>query len=288
MGTETKILWTDSTFNPWIGCSKVSDGCKHCYAEALDHRLGHGRWGAGKPRHKTSAANWKLPLKWDLQARKDRRRHRVFCASLADVFDAEVDEAWRAELFELIRITPSLDWLLLTKRPENIPWMLPVGWGDGVPNVWLGTSVENQETADLRIPLLSKVPARVRFLSIEPLLGPVELNGLVALKDYGGGILTTWLNIHWIIVGGESGAGARPFELAWARSILKQCKRANVRVFVKQLGAAASDPENGLAGHALKIPSDAQALIARRLVDRKGGDIDEWPEDLRVREFPAR
>ena len=173
---KTSIEWTDFSFNPWEGCQKIGPGCDHCYAEARDVRFTGGtHWGPGAPRRLTSRANWNLPVRWNADAAKAGTRPRVFCASLADVFDNAVDLQWRADLFNLISITPNLDWLLLTKRPGNIAKMLPATWGDGYPNVWLGCTIVNQEEADRDIPKLLAVPAAVRFLSMEPLLGPVDL-----------------------------------------------------------------------------------------------------------------
>jgi protein gp37 len=270
MGTETKIEWCNHTFNPWIGCTKVSPGCKNCYASALDRRWGHDRWGAGKPRQRTSAANWKQPISWNKAAEKASVRRKVFCASLADVFDAEVDPEWRKDLFRLIRATPNLDWLLLTKRPENIRELWPFSTAPSAaswPTIWLGTTVENQQQANERIPKLAYIDAAVRFLSCEPLLEGLDL--------------TEWLDedktgfvhlIDWIIIGGESGPGARPFQLSWARNLVHQCRdggRGEAAPFVKQFGAK---PE-GIAG-------------PLKLVDRHGGDWSEWPPELRVREYP--
>lgn len=262
---HTKIQWADHTFNPWIGCTKVSEGCKNCYAEALDKRFGKRRWGSSAPRERTSEANWRKPLLWNKKAQEAGERHRVFCASLADVFDAEVPQKWRNDLWSLIVATPSLDWLLLTKRPQNARWdgMMPRRWLEsGTPaNVWVGTSVEDQQTAEKRIPLLLDAPAPVRFLSLEPLLGPVDLT---RLADDVGARDGLEAGIHWVIVGGESGPGARPCEVEWIRSIVDQCRLNDVPVFVKQLGSRAG------------------------LTDPKGGDPAEWPMDLRVREFPAQ
>jgi protein gp37 len=231
MGENSKIEWTDHTFNPWIGCTKVSTGCKFCYAETLmDTRYGRAKWGTNGTRVRTSAANWKQPLKWNRQAEKDGVRRRVFCASLADVFEdrAELVE-WRTDLFKLIDATPHLDWLLLTKRPENIKRMWREindrGWlDDRRHNVWLGTSVEDQATADERIPILAGTNGLcdVRFLSMEPLLGPVELSQ----------VDPSW----WVIVGGESGANARPMHPDWVRSIRDQCFERGCHFFFKQWG----------------------------------------------------
>jgi protein gp37 len=231
---NTKIEWTGTfdangvlqagyTFNPWIGCTKVSPACAHCYAEMLmDTRYGRVEWGKGKSRSRTSVANWKLPFKWNKKTKESGTRAKVFCASLADIFDAEVDPAWRHDFWALIRATPDLDWLSLTKRPENMPTMVPEDWGQGYPNVWLGTSVEDQYYADLRIPWLTAVPAVVHFLSVEPMLGPIEFKNLHG--------------IEWVIVGGESGPGSRPMKKAWVLEIHDQVVAAGVALFFKQWG----------------------------------------------------
>jgi protein gp37 len=186
MSENSKIEWTDHTFNPWEGCQKVGPGCDHCYAETRNARFGGGQavnWGPGAPRRRTSPATWAMPRRWNAQAdafmAQHGRRQRVFCASLADVFDNAVDPQWRADLFTLIHQTPNLDWLLLTKRISNVPAMAMAmvaiipGW---LPdNVWLGATTTSQVEANRDIPKLLAVPARVRFLSIEPLLGPVNL-----------------------------------------------------------------------------------------------------------------
>ncbi len=202
----------------------ISEACDDCYAEEGDkrwHWTAQG-WGPGKPRHRTSAENWKEPLKWDREAAASGIRARVFCASLADVFDREVDPAWRADLWELIRQCTHLDWQLLTKRPQLIASYLPSNWGSGWPNVWLGTSVENQLRADQRIPHLVSVPAVVHFLSVEPLLAPITFKSLA--------------DIEWIIVGGESGPTPRPMAPSWVLDTQAQCKSAGVPFFFKQWG----------------------------------------------------
>lgn len=267
MGENSKIQWTDHTFNPWIGCAKVSAGCANCYAEDLmDTRYHKAKWGVNGTRVPTSPANWREPVKWNREAERDGVRRRVFCASLADVFeDREELEPWRAHLFDLIDKTPHLDWLLLTKRPENIHL-------DAVRrNVWLGTSVENQDAADTRIPHLFKAPGAVRFLSCEPLLGPVDLGAYIHGLD-------------WVIVGGESGNKARPCMVDWIRAIRDQCKEAGVACFIKQLGALPFTPHPGVEWNGYDFVYDDQL----DLNDKKGGDWSEWPEDLRVREFPKQ
>ena len=275
MGENTAIAWTDHTHNPWWGCTKVSPGCDRCYAETWARRWGVA-WGPHAERRRIGETTRNLPLKWNRAAEKAGVRCRVFCASMADVFDNAVPTAWRDELWALTRVTPWLDWQLLTKRPQNIAKMLPADWGDGWPNVWLGTTCENQVEADRRIPHLLAVPARVRFLSCEPLLTEVDVSehlwGLPGSEscaewprdeDCECGWKTRAENgrpaIHWVIAGGESGAGARPMDPAWARSIRDQCAAAGVPFFMKQLGG-----------------------VRDKLHDPAG-----WPEDLRVQEFPV-
>lgn len=246
---NSKIEWTDHTFNPWHGCQRVSPGCEHCYAETINHRYGFDNWGPAKTtqRRGMSKNYWRQPLRWNAQAEQDGRRAKVFCASMADVFEdhPQLDD-WRADLFELIQLTPHLDWLLLTKRPENILAMVPIRWrfhGGAPANVWYGTSCEDQRCADERIPQLLKVPARVRFLSCEPLLGPVDLSAHLWCSDFvmtnGGAAFHTRVkreDIHWIICGGESGHGARPMHPDWARSLRDQCQAAGVAYHFKQWG----------------------------------------------------
>ena len=228
MAENTEIAWTDATFNPWIGCARVSPGCDNCYAEAdFGSRKRRAIWGAGNPRSRTSSENWKNPRRWNRQheafAGEHGRRRRVFCASLGDVFDKEVPEEWRRDLWALIRETQNLDWLLLTKRAQNIRRFLPEDWGDGYPNVWLGVSVEDRKHGLPRIRQLREVPARVRFLSCEPLLedlGELDLEG-----------------IHWVIVGGESGPKARPMDREWIANIQYDCEDEGIAFFFKQWGA---------------------------------------------------
>jgi protein gp37 len=361
---KTSIEWTSTprpdgtaapgyTFNPWLGCSKVAPGCTNCYAEAdMDKRRGRVKWGPNGTRSRTSDAYWKQPLKWDREAKTAGERRRVFCASLADVFEdwsddifdskgrtlfrcCQCDHGWaadmsgydpaashggpnvcpqckspgpnelsmaevRRELFALIDRTPNLDWLLLTKRPENIRRMWPPPfWTEIYPesvkgvdpesirvyreNVWLLTSVSDQPTADKQLPALlacrDLVP--VLGLSCEPLLGSVDLRRAwaVAFPEVPAATaddLRLSRHLHWVIVGGESGPHARPCHVDWVYSLINQCYIANVACFVKQLGAwpVTSDPNR-------------DELIPVALRDRKGGDPDEWSPDLRVREFPT-
>jgi protein gp37 len=329
MGQGTKIEWCDHTFNAWEGCQKVSPGCANCYAETRANRFGTAKWGPNGTRRVAAESYWKQPLKWDKAAAEAGERHRVFCASLADVFEdwkgPENDGAmtchktgeslsinqrghvwpmgwpsmsdgddWgarpytmndvRNRLFRLPDATPNLDWFLLTKQPQNIARMMPKYFVEIPepcrnpdhferpqketcracrsstppiyrPNVFLGTSVENQETADERIPYLCEVPAAVRFLSCEPLLGPVRLADWLEAKceacgGHGGdretpgvpcgecqGRCTQNAGIHWVIAGGESGPGARPMHPDWVRSIRDQCVSAGVPFFFKQWGS---------------------------------------------------
>lgn len=223
MGQNSSIEWTDHTFNPWWGCTKVSPGCTHCYAETLSHRYGHDIWGPRKSRRTFGAKHWQEPLRWHRLALEKGRRMRVFCASMADVFeDNRSIEDERQKLWFLIEETPMLDWLLLSKRPENMRTFAP--WRDAWPaNAWAMTSVENQEVAEKRIPELVNVPAVVRGLSVEPLLGPVDLS--------------PWISeVQWVIVGGESGPNARPMHPDWVRQIRDQCKGTGVAFFFKQWG----------------------------------------------------
>lgn len=265
MSEKTGISWTDATFNPWIGCTQVSPACDHCYAAvSRPAKSLQVSWGAGQTRHRTAASTWAQPVAWNKAhaaffAQHGRRR-RVFCASLADVFDNEVPAEWRHQLFLLIADTPHLDWLLLTKRIGNAHRMVdltmdaidrardagttavvrkPWPW----PNVWLGATICNQEEADRDIPKLLAVPARVRFLSIEPMLGPVELQRPMPGPDLdqGGGakICQPWYiqsGIDWVIAGGESGPGARPMHPDWVRSLRDQCAAAGVAFHFKQWG----------------------------------------------------
>ena len=279
MSENTKIEWCDHTFNPWIGCTQVGPGCDNCYAKAWDRRFavsGHAmHWGAGQARRRTKT--WGDPVKWnktnfyecsvcgwrgsdkDDEFSRPKKgcihilspaRQRVFCASLADVFDNEIDPVWFTDLFELIEATPNLDWLLLTKRIGNVAKMVadgrwfPTHW----PNVWIGATICNQAEADRDIPKLLAVPAAKRFLSMEPLLGPVDLSlcncdkGSKPGPGGAGGVTCPRCNgaggrmVDWVIVGGESGYNARPMHPDWARSLRDQCDAAGVPFLFKQHG----------------------------------------------------
>lgn len=257
MSENSKIEWTDHTFNPWEGCQKVGPGCDHCYAETRNARFAGGtaiNWGPGAPRRRTSASNWELPKRWNAQAEafmaQHGRRQRVFCASLADVFDNAVDMRWREDLFALINATPNLDWLLLTKRIGNVPAMVSIIPGWLPSNVWLGATIVNQAEADRDIPKLLAVPAHRRFLSMEPLLGPVDLTA-IPISGHGhhefDPVVTANVlarkeaypplpQVDWVIVGGESGPGARPMSPDWASRLRDQCQAAGVPFLFKQWG----------------------------------------------------
>ncbi len=228
MARNSQIEWTHHTFNPWWGCAKVSPACEKCYAELWAKRMGQQLWGKDSGRRFFSDAHWNEPLAWNEDARGAEEQHRVFCASMADVFEGRSDlDAQRERLWALIRATPRLNWLLLTKRPENIAEMVP--WGSDWPsNVWLGTTVESQKYAEIRLPHLLKHAASVRFLSCEPLLGALNLGAWFARKGLH--------SIDWVIAGGESGPGARPMHPDWPQGLLEQCQKANVPFHFKQWG----------------------------------------------------
>lgn len=224
MAQYSRIEWTDHTFNPWWGCTPISPGCDHCYAAVWDRRLGGAHWGAHAPCRVMSDAYWRQPRRWNARPHPAGRRWRVFCASMADVFDNQAPPGQRERLWALIRATPTLEWLLLTKRPQNIATYLPADWGDGYPNARLGVTVENPTEAERRIPRLTAIPARLApFLSCEPLLAPLDLTPF--LERIGG-----------VIVGGDSGPRARPLQPAWVIALRNQCAQSHVSFFFKQGG----------------------------------------------------
>jgi len=230
MGKNSSIEWTDHTFNPWWGCAHVSPGCENCYAEAWAKRVGEKVWGTKQDRRFFTEKHWSEPLKWNADAESEKNRKRVFCASMADVFELRSDlDEWREKLWGLINETPSLDWLLLTKRPQNIGKTVP--WIKDWPNnVWLGTTVEDQKRADERLPVLLQFPAKRRFLSCEPLLGPVDLSNWTRHRP-------KKLNeIDWVIAGGESGANARAMLPGWARKLRDECQQSGIPFHFKQWG----------------------------------------------------
>jgi protein gp37 len=256
MGKVTKIEWCHHTFNPWWGCTQVSPLCDHCYAMSLDARwFKRMHWGPRAPRRYFADSYWGQPLRWDRLAAVHARRHRVFCASMADVFDKAADPLVRDRLWQLIRGTPNLDWLLLTKRIGNAQKMLPADWANGYPNVWLVVSVD-QTALERDAPRLLSIPASVHGISIQPQLAPVRLGEFAPL-------------LQWVIVGGESGAGSRPFHLEWARHLIAECASVATPIFVQRLGGK---------------PCEGSSRL--RLRDPTGGDWSEWPPDLRRREFP--
>lgn len=257
MAETTAIEWTDATWNPWIGCQKVSQGCKHCYMFRDQQRYGNDPTQV----RQTSPATFRSPLKW-----KDPKV--IFTCSWSDFFIDEAD-AWRDSAWEIIRQTPHHTYQILTKRPERILTNLPLDWGDGYPNVWIGVTVEDQAAADKRIPLLLEVPAAVHFLSCEPLLGPVDLGRFLPTERYyvakcgACGFIASserfiehsngddadvlcpacyssktdeTSGIDWVIAGGESGLYARPMHPDWARTLRDQCQAAGVAFLFKQWG----------------------------------------------------
>jgi protein gp37 len=287
MGERSKIEWTDSTFNPWVGCTKIArakgaaSACDFCYAEKWAKRSGQVAWG-NHPRRRTTEAYWRHPFTWNSGARlfqiEHGRRQRVFCASLADVFDNQVDPAWRADLFELIRECNELDWQLLTKRPQNIRKMLPTDWGEGYPNVWLGTTTEDAHAYKQRASFLLKVPAAIRFVSYEPAIGPL------------GRLDIDGRSPDWVIIGGESGVRSDRVRLTnpqWARDVVAECHRVGAAPFLKQWGTYKNNPyvvENGL--------TEQQAMTIDPPDNGKGGGkLDgnlcrEFPNGTRERYSP--
>ncbi len=215
---DSKISWTHHTFNPWMGCHKVSAGCKNCYAETLTkNRMGINVWGRDALRQRTSVQYWKKPLRWNKEA-KETGKNLVFCASLADIFeDNEQLIKWRQELFSLIIETPNLEWQILTKNPENIIELLPCVLPQ---NVWIGTSVENEDVID-RVEFLKGINAKIKFISYEPAIGAIA--HLINLDG-----------IDWLIYGGESGQSYRPEDKQWARDIMQLCKETKTAFFHKQ------------------------------------------------------
>ena len=316
---ETTIAWTHYTFNPWWGCTRVSPGCQHCYAETFSHRLGLDVWGPTAGRRFFDDRHWDEPLRWARRRAAGDERHLVFCASMADVFEdrRDLDEA-RFRLWDLIQATPELTWQLVTKRPENVDRLAPGAWTlhGWPPNVWLLVTAEDQERADLRIPVLLRTGARVKGVSYEPAIEPVDLSrwmwpvlegwpapyrsareareaGAKTTRSRQALVSAAAVFLDWVIVGGESGPGARPFDLAWARSVVRQCHEAGVACFVKQLGArvrVTGDAEE-IRGTALRGKHFSRMRVCDgdwrvHLKHPKGGDPAEWPEDLQVREFP--
>ncbi|MBF0422774.1 MAG: phage Gp37/Gp68 family protein [Magnetococcales bacterium] len=221
---------THHTFNPWWGCAKVSDGCNNCYAESWAARVGMKCWGKNNDRRFFGDSHWAEPMRWNRKAESQRQRQKVFCSSMADVFEARQDlDSWRERLWRLIDATPWLDWLLVTKRHDHVLEMVP--WKSDWPdNIWLGMTAEDQKWAARRLPVLLEIPAKMRFVSCEPLVGPIDISPWVGP----GGV-------DWIIVGGESGARARRMQPEWVEQIQKQCSKAGTAFFFKQWGIFGAD-----------------------------------------------
>ena len=272
MGDRSDIEWTQATWNPVTGCTKVSPGCKHCYAETFAERF---RGVPGHPYEQGfDVKQWperlSMPLRWT-------RSRRIFVNSMSDLFQDDVPWDFIDQVFFVMKEARQHWFQVLTKRAERMR-QYATRWAElhGVlPNVALGVSAENQEYWTRRAPHLLASPAAVRFVSCEPLLDEIRPE-LESLK-----------RLDWVIVGGESGPGARPMHLKWARRLVVRCQMTSTPVFVKQLGACAIDEENGIAGARLKVSDDVVALVSRRLKHAKGADMEEWPEILRVREWPA-
>lgn len=259
LAKNSRIEWTTHTFNPWWGCVKVSPACKHCYAEAWAKRVGSRVWGIKAERRFFGDKHWAEPIKWDVAAAEAGERPRVFCASMADVFEdrRDLDDA-RIRLWELIEATPNLDWLLLTKRPELVRKMVP--WAKSWPtNIWLGTTVEDQEWAEERLPHLAEIPAAVRFISAEPLLGPLNIS--------------RWLGEHidWVITGGESGPKARPSSPSWFLDLLNQCMASEVPFHFKQWGDWA--PGQGLNLAKARASHAADGTMMLRVGKKAAGRV---------------
>ncbi len=232
MAKDSRIEWTHHTFNPWWGCVKISPACAHCYAETWAHRLGAKIWGRDAPRRFFNEEHWRHPIRWNAEAERDQARRRVFCASMADVFEIRAElNPWRTRLWPLIEQTPWLDWLLLTKRPQEHPSHDPLGRRLANKRV-AGYNAETQKHADARIPHLLESPARIHFISAEPLLGPLSL--------------AAYRGIDWVIAGGESGHNARPTDPDWIRSLRDECRTAHIAFHFKQWGHWAPELPHGI------------------------------------------
>lgn len=308
MAENSGIKWTHNTYNHWFGCAKVSPACKHCYAEEfVTKRLKLPVWGSHAGRHLSSPANRKKPFSWDRRAAEKGEKTLVFCSSLSDVFeDREELKPWREELFRMIEKTPNLIWLLLTKRADKMASLASeAGWVETWPeNVWAGVTVENQSMAEERIPYLLTVPLHEngkRFLSMEPLLGPVDLtvlrcpsfldrtgpsyfNALDGITFEGDGEYNGSLahSLDWVIVGGESGSGARSMNVGWALDIqcqVESTRRKKVAFFFKQLGDRPVEGWDPFDDSVKESPIPISSP--------KGKNPSEWPERLRLQEFPV-
>lgn len=276
MGKQTAIQWTEATWNPWHGCTKVSPGCDLCYM-FTEKRM----YGQDPELVVRSKTKFNEPLKWPEPT-------MIFTCSWSDWFHKTADE-WRDEAWDIIRRTPHHTYQILTKRPGRILRHLPADWGSGYPNVWLVVSIENHDYV-YRAEQLLQIPAVVRGISAEPLLGPLSFRGLLRAdcSPYG----PTGGGIDWVIVGGESGPGARPCDVQWIRDIVGQCQGSDTAVFVKQLGARPGFKIGDEARRGNTMPSyhhydQSSGLYIKKMNDRKGGEMSEWPEELRIREMPA-
>lgn len=245
MAETSKIEWTDATFNPWIGCTKCSPGCENCYAErdfGPKSRHPMGGWGADEPRHWTSEANWKKPLAWNRKCERENRRMTVFCGSICDIADPEVSQIWFSDVIRLVLKTPNLNWLFLTKRPEELKRRLDdfykysLEYRFVIPNLWLGVTACNQEETK-KVWTLLKTPAAGRFVSIEPMLGPIDLNKFELLcKAWSRRRPTLGTYLDWVICGGETGPKARPLHPDNVASLRDQCQSTETPFFFKQWG----------------------------------------------------
>lgn len=294
MGANSHIEWTEATWNPLTGCTRVSRGCDNCYAARqaagrLKNTAAYSGLAVITPSGR-AAFNGHIrllpdrleqPLRW-------RKPRRVFVNSMSDLFHPDVPFTFVDRVYDVMCRTPQHTYQILTKRPELMAAFYGATEGGyplrpTLPNVWIGTSVEDQVAADERIPHLLRTPAAVRFLSCEPLLGRVDLRAIYRdAMDEAHDVDCLNAGIHWVIVGGESGPGARPMSLRWARGIVEQCQVAGVSVFVKQLGRLPCVPS--CADVYCDHPDCRTDWL--RLQDRKGGDPSEWPADLRIREMP--
>jgi protein gp37 len=267
---DSKISWTHHTFNPWRGCEKVSPACDNCYAEVWAKRTGKDIWGKDKPREEASEDYWRQPEKWNREAAQAGERRRVFCLSLADMFEARHDlSPLRTRLYGVIERTEWLDYLLLTKRPGNAPDMVPAHWlKQPRANVWFGTTVEHPDYLG-RLDELMEIPAIVRFVSAEPLLAPIKGIGR-HLRAREGAMAA---GIHWVIVGGESGGHARPMQPSWARQIRDLCNEAHVAFFFKQWGAWAPVKHYSIDNE-WSFVNDGGVQVVRRKREALVGDGD--------------
>ena len=266
MGKFSKIEWTHHTFNPWWGCVKVSPACRHCYAETWAKRVGSNVWGRKAPRRFFSDKHWDEPIKWNKEAKLHSERHRVFCASMGDVFERRADlNPHRARLWSLIENTPWLDWLLLTKRPQNIRTYMP--WQNVPDNIWLGITAETQRFFDERIDDLLAVKTKVHFLSCEPLLGFIDISKHI---KYG---------IDWVIAGGESGCNSRPMNPDWAKNLRDQCVQANIPFHFKQWGHWAPNDTPNMQKNVKQVTFDDNQVIMYGVGKNAAGrylDGEEW------------